>query len=154
MLMRIALASDHAGFPLKQELAGALRADGHEVDDLGTHSTDPVDYPDTAETIAGAVTSGLAERGIIVCGSGAGASIAANKFPGIRAAVCHDTYSAHQAVEHDAMNVLCLGARVVGGEVARELVRAFLSAHFSGDERHRRRLGKILALETRAAGHG
>jgi ribose 5-phosphate isomerase B len=147
--MRIALAADHAGFPLKQELAGTLLQLGHEVVDLGCHSTGPVDYPDSAEAVAGLVRDGGAERGIIVCGSGAGVSIAANKFPGIRAAVCHDTYTAHQAVEHDDMNVLCLGARIVGGAVARELVTAFLGARFSGEERHQRRLDKVLAIERR-----
>ena len=149
--MRIALASDHAGFPLKQELAAELAALGHGVDDLGAHSTDPVDYPDAAEAVAAAL-AGRAERGIIVCGSGAGVSIAANKFPGVRAAVCHDTYTAHQAVEHDDMNVLCLGARVIGGELARELARTFLAARFSGEDRHRRRVGKILAFESRLTG--
>ena len=150
--MRIALASDHAGFALKQELAAALAADGHQVLDLGAHSTDPVDYPDTAEAVAGALSEGRAERGIIVCGSGAGVSIAANKFAGVRAAVCHDHYTAHQAVEHDDMNVLCLGARIIGVEVARELATAFLAARFSGEERHRRRLGKILGFEARLTG--
>jgi RpiB/LacA/LacB family sugar-phosphate isomerase len=150
--MRIAVASDHAGFPLKAELAAALTAAGHQVLDLGTHSTDPVDYPDAAEAVADALASGRAERGIITCGSGAGVSIAANKFPGVRAAVCHDHYSAHQAVEHDDMNVLCLGARVVGAEVARELVTAFMAARFSGETRHRRRLDKVLAFEARLTG--
>jgi ribose 5-phosphate isomerase B len=149
--MRVALASDHAGFALKHELAAALDAGGQQVVDLGCHSLDPVDYPDAAEAVAGALTAGRADRGVICCGSGAGVSIAANKFPGIRAAVCHDHYTAHQAVEHDDMNVLCLGARVVGVEVARELVAAFLAARFSGEERHRRRLGKILDFESRVA---
>ena len=149
--MRIALASDHAGFSLKHELAATLTASGHEVVDLGCHSTDPVDYPDAAEAVAGTLSAGRADRGVICCGSGAGVSIAANKFPGIRAAVCHDHYTAHQAVEHDDMNVLCLGARVIGIEVARELVAAFLAARFSGEERHRRRLGKILEYEARGA---
>ena len=150
--MRIALASDHAGFGLKQELAAELATQGHHVHNLGAHSTDPVDYPDAAEAVAAALAGGLAERGIIVCGSGAGVSIAANKFPGVRAAVCHDTYTAHQAVEHDDMNVLCLGARVIGWELARELARTFLAARFSGEDRHRRRLGKILAFESRLTG--
>jgi ribose 5-phosphate isomerase B len=145
--MRIALAADHAGFELKRELAEALRGDGHEVIDLGTHSTAPVDYPDFAAAVAKTLRQAGADRGLIVCGSGAGVSIAANKFPGIRAAVCHDTYTARQAVEHDDMNVLCLGARVIGPALARDLTAAFLGARFSGEERHRRRLGKLLAIE-------
>jgi RpiB/LacA/LacB family sugar-phosphate isomerase len=148
--MQIALASDHAGFNLKQELGAEILVLGHEVKDLGAHSTDPVDYPDVAEAVASALAGNKAERGIIVCGSGAGVSIAANKFPGIRAAVCHDAYTAHQAVEHDAMNVLCLGARVIGTEVARELARIFLAARFSEQDRHQRRLEKILAIESRS----
>ena len=147
--MRIALSADHAGYPLKQELATALAKQGHDVLDLGTHSTAPVDYPDCAEAVAGALTGGRADRGLIVCGSGAGVSIAVNKFPGIRASVCHDCYTAHQAVEHDDMNVLCLGARVVGGALAAEIVQSFLTATFSGEERHQRRLNKILAIESR-----
>ena len=147
--MRIALSADHAGYHLKQELAAGLVKQGHDVLDLGTHSTDPVDYPDCAEAVAGAVTGGRADRGLIVCGSGAGVSIAVNKFPGIRASVCHDCYTAHQAVEHDDMNVLCLGARVVGGALAAEIVQSFLTATFSGEERHQRRLNKILAIESR-----
>jgi len=150
--MRIALAADHAGYQLKDELAARLAGQGHDILDLGTNSAAPVDYPDSAEAIAGALDRGEAERGIIVCGSGAGVSIAANKFPGIRAAVCHDTYTAHQAVEHDDMNVLCIGGRVVGAALARELVETFLSASFSGEERHRRRLNKVLAIESRFAG--
>ena len=149
--MRIALAADHAGFEMKQDLASTLRAQGHEVQDLGTHSTAAVDYPDCAESVAGALRSRTADRGIIVCGSGAGVSIAANKFPGVRAAVCHDCYTACQAVEHDDMNVLCLGARVIGIAVARVLVEAFLGAAFSGEERHQRRLDKIVAIEGRFA---
>jgi ribose 5-phosphate isomerase B len=147
--MRIALAADHAGFELKRDLADGLRRGGHDVLDLGTHSAAAVDYPDCAESIAAALRNGQAERGIIVCGSGAGVSIAANKFPGMRAAVCHDCYTARQAVEHDDMNVLCLGARVIGPALAHELAAAFLSATFSGEERHRRRLNKILAIEER-----
>ena len=147
--MRLALASDHAGYDLKQELAVFLDGTGHEVEDLGTHSREPVDYPDAGEAIGEALRSGRAERGIIVCGSGAGVSIAANKIPGVRAAVCHDTYTAHQAVEHDDLNVLCLGSRVIGGSLATEIVTAFLSARFSGEERHRRRLDKVLAIERR-----
>ena len=145
--MHLALAADHAGLDLKEELAVFLAGVGHTVENLGTHSKDPVDYPDSARAVADALTRGRAERGIIVCGSGAGVSIAANKVPGIRAAVCHDTYSAHQGVEHDDMNVLTLGARIVGPELALELVRAFASARFSGEARHRRRLDKVLALE-------
>ena len=149
--MRIAIAADHAGYELKRDLAAALQAQGREVSDLGTDSTAPVDYPDCAESIAVALRDGRADRGIIVCGSGAGVSIAANKFPGVRAAVCHDSYTARQAVEHDDMNVLCLGARVIGPALAADLVAAFLGANFSGEERHRRRLDKILAIENRFA---
>ena len=145
--MRIALAADHAGYLLKNELKAKLAEQGHDVLDLGTDSPAPVDYPDSAEAVASAIRGGQAERGIIVCGSGAGVSIAANKFPGIRAAVCHDTYTAHQAVEHDDMNVLCLGARVIGGALALELVSAFLGATYAGEERFQRRLDKVLAIE-------
>ena len=147
--MRIVIGADHAGFELKQILAAHLRHLGHEVVDKGTDSTAPVDYPDYAEAVARAILDGEAERGVLICGSGVGASVAANKIPGIRAAVCHDTYSAHQGVEHDDMNVLVLGARVIGVEQARELVNSFLSAKFSNEERHRRRLAKIKALEQR-----
>src|SRR5688572_8210923 len=149
--MRLALSCDHAGYELKRDLAAILGQKGHAVLDLGTHSTAPVDYPDAAESVAQALRNGDADRGIIVCGSGAGVSIAANKFPGIRAAVCHDTYTAHQAVEHDDMNVLCLGARVVGASLAQDLVAAFLGASFSAEDRHQRRLNKILAIESRYA---
>jgi len=148
--MRVALGADHAGFSLKQELAAYLKGLGHDVLDLGTHNSDPADYPDYAEAVGEAVLNGEAERGLLVCGSGVGASVAANKLPGIRAAVCHDTYSARQGVEHDDMNVLVLGARVIGVETARELARAFLAARFSNEERHRRRLEKLKALEARA----
>lgn len=147
--MRIVLSADHAGYLLKNELAARLAQQGHEVLDLGTHSAAPVDYPDSAQAVASALADGQAERGIIVCGSGAGVSIAANKFPGVRAAVCHDTYTAHQAVEHDDMNVLCLGARVIGSALALELATSFLGAEFSGEERHQRRLDKILGFEQR-----
>src|SRR5688500_1806971 len=147
--MRIATGADHAGYALKNELAARLAQDGHDVLDLGSHSASPVDYPDTAESVALALREDQADRGIVVCGSGAGVSIAANKFPGIRAAVCHDTYTAHQAVEHDDMNVLCLGDRVMGPSLALDLVSAFLGARFSGDPRHHRRLGKILDIESR-----
>jgi len=147
--MRIAIAGDHAGFEMKRDLAEILRGQGHDVLDLGTNSTAAVDYPDCAQSVADALTGGRAERGIIVCGSGAGVSIAANKIPGIRAAVVHDTYTAHQAVEHDDMNVLCLGARVIGPALAGEIAAVFLRATFSGEERHQRRLNKILAIEAR-----
>jgi ribose 5-phosphate isomerase B len=149
--MRIAIAADHAGFEMKRDLAAALQSKGHHVLDLGTHSTSAVDYPDCAESVALALRDARVERGVIVCGSGAGVSIAANKFPGLRAAVCHDCYTARQAVEHDDMNVLCLGARVIGPALAGDLVEAFLGATFSGEERHRRRLDKILAIEARFA---
>lgn len=147
--MRIVIGADHAGYGLKGELANDLRASGHEIMDVGTHGSDPADYPDYAEAVGNALLKGRAERGILICGSGVGATVAANKIPGIRAAVCHDSYSARQGVEHDDMNVLVLGARVVGVELAREIVRAFLAARFSGEERHRRRLEKIRALEKR-----
>ena len=147
--MRIAVAADHAGFERKREVAEALRALGHEIADLGTHGPEPVDYPDVAEALARAVVEGRAERGVLVCGSGVGAAIAANKVPGVRAGLCHDSYSAHQGVEHDDMNVLVLGARVVGPELAKELARTFIGAAFSGDARHRRRLEKIAAIEKR-----
>jgi ribose 5-phosphate isomerase B len=149
--MRIALSGDHAGFELKQQLGAHLARQGHDVIDLGTHSTAPVDYPDSAEAVARTMAEGQAERGVIVCGSGAGVSIAANKFPGIRAAVCHDTYTAHQAVEHDDLNVLCIGARVIGSALACEIAETFLAATFSREERHQRRLNKILAIEGRYA---
>src|SRR5687768_5633844 len=147
--MRLALSADHAGYQLKQELAAKLAQLDHEIIDLGTHSQAPVDYPDAAEAVARILREGQADRGIIVCGSGAGVSIAANKFPGIRAAVCHDTYTAHQAVEHDDMNVLCLGSRVIGSALAFDLVTAFVGATFSGEERHQRRLDKIFGFEQR-----
>jgi RpiB/LacA/LacB family sugar-phosphate isomerase len=149
--MLIALGADHAGFEMKRELAVHLGMAGHDVLDVGTHSSEPVDYPDIADAVAQAVRARQADRGILVCGSGAGAAIAACKVPGIRAAVCHDAYSARQAVEHDAMNVLCLGSRVIGPALARALTDAFLSAAFSGDERHVRRLAKISAIEARYA---
>jgi RpiB/LacA/LacB family sugar-phosphate isomerase len=145
--MRIAVAADHAGYPLKQAVLDQVAALGHEALDLGTNSTDAVDYPDYAEAVGRAIIDGRADRGIVLCGSGVGASVAANKMRGIRAAVCHDTYSAHQGVEHDDMNVLSIGARVVGPEVTAELVTAFVGAQFSGEPRHRRRLDKVLAIE-------
>ena len=147
--MRIALGADHAGLPLKVAVTDTLRAQGHDVLDLGTHDTAPVDYPDFAEAVGRALLDGRAERGIVICGSGVGASVAANKLPGIRAGLCHDTYSAHQGVEHDDMNVLVMGARVIGPALAGELVQAFLSGKFTGEERHRRRLDKVKALEKR-----
>jgi len=147
--MRIVIGADHAGFELKRMLVTYVRALGHEVEDLGTESADPVDYPDYAEAVALAVREGRAERGILICGSGVGASVAANKVPGIRAGLCHDTYSARQGVEHDDLNVLVLGARVIGPELAKELVRAFLEARFSSEERHLRRLEKLRRLEAR-----
>ncbi len=150
--MRIAVATDHAGFPLKQHVMDEIERAGHDVLDLGTYNTDPVDYPDYAEALGRAVESGDADRGVLICGSGVGASVAANKLPGIRAAVCHDTYSAHQGVEHDDMNVLTLGARVIGPELAIELVRAFVEARFSGEDRHLRRLNKVIAIERRYSG--
>lgn len=150
--MRIGLGADHAGFELKQDLLGFVEASGHEVFDLGTDSKAPVDYPEFSEAVALAITGGRAERGILICGSGVGACVAANKVPGIRAGLCHDTYSAHQGVEHDNMNVLVMGGRVIGEELARELVRAYLMARFTGEERHRRRLEKIAEIEKRYGG--
>ena len=145
--MKVALAADHAGFPLKQEMLGLVESLGHQPIDLGTDSTEPVDYPDFAAKLGRSLQAGEAQRGILVCGSGVGAAIAANKLRGIRAGLCHDTYSAHQGVEHDDMNVLTLGARVIGPALAAELVTAFLAATFSGEGRHERRLRKVAALE-------
>ncbi len=151
--MIIAFGCDHAGFPLKSRLVEAIADGGHDVLDCGAQKLDPDDdYPDYARAVGEAVAAGRAERGVIVCGSGVGVAVAASKIPGVRAAMCHDTYSAHQGVEHDAMNVLTLGARVVGPELAAELVLAFLGATFSGAERHRRRLAKVEALEREALG--
>ena len=151
--MRIAVAADHAGFDLKQSLAGHLRKRGHDVVDLGTHTgSEPSDYPDFAAALGKAVLAREAERGVLICGSGVGASIAANKLAGIRAGLCHDTYSAHQGVEHDDMNVLVLGSRIVGPALAEDIVDTFLKAAFTGEERHRRRVAKIAALEKGAAG--
>jgi ribose 5-phosphate isomerase B len=147
--MRIAIGADHAGFEMKRDLAAYMAKSGHEVIDMGTHTSAPVDYPDIAEAVAQAVRNGQSDRGIVVCGSGAGAAIAACKFPGIRAAVCHDAYSARQAVEHDDMNVLCLGSRVIGPALARTLIDTFLAASFTGEERHMARLAKIDAIESR-----
>ena len=145
--MKVAVASDHAGFPLKQRVIDEIVAHGDQPIDLGTHSTAPVDYPDVARSLGEAIQRGEAERGVLLCGSGVGASVAATKLKGIRAAVCHDTYSAHQGVEHDDLNVLAVGARIIGPELIAELVRAFLSARFTNEERHVRRLAKIEALE-------
>ena len=145
--MTIAVAADHGGFHLKTLLVAFLKELGQEVMDLGTNSENPVDYPDFARAVAREILSKKVEKGILICGSGVGACVAANKFPGIRAAICHDTYSAHQGVEHDHINVLCLGARVIGPELAKEIVRAWLSASFSGAERHRRRVAKIDEIE-------
>lgn len=151
--MRIAVGADHAGTPLNEVVIAELRRLGHEVVDLGTHDpSQPDDYPDYAAAVAEELTSGRCERGLLICGSGVGVAVAANKVPGIRAGMCHDFYSAHQGVEHDNMNVLCLGARVVGPELMLDLVRAFLAARFTGEERHRRRLAKISALEHRLSG--
>ena len=145
--MKIAIGCDHAGYALKLELAEWLRGQGHELTDVGTHTAEAADYPDFARAVATEVTSGRAERGVIVCGSGVGACIAANKVKGVRAGLCHDTFSARQGVEDDDMNTLCLGARIVGGSLAREVLGAFLGAKFSGLERHQRRLDKVLAIE-------
>ncbi len=145
--MNVACAFDHAGFPLKALVLEVVASAGHVPVDLGTHSTEPVDYPDTAQAAGDAIRAGRAERAIVVCGSGAGVAVAACKIPGIRATVAHDTYTAHQAVEHDDINVLCLGGRVIGPAYAEEIMRAFLGASFSGEERHRRRLAKLNALE-------
>jgi RpiB/LacA/LacB family sugar-phosphate isomerase len=149
--MRIAVGADHAGFDLKQILVAYLRHRGHEVLDKGTDSDEPVDYPDFAEAVGKTLLAGDAERGLIICGSGVGASVSANKLPGIRAGLCHDTYSARQGVEHDDMNILVLGARIIGVEVARELLDSFLAARFTGEPRHLRRIEKIHALEQRYA---
>jgi RpiB/LacA/LacB family sugar-phosphate isomerase len=147
--MRLVLGSDHAGYLLKKELVAMLRAAGHEVLDVGTDSEAPVDYPDFAEAVGRAVIDGRAPRGVLICGSGVGAAVAANKIRGVRAAICHDTYSAHQGVEHDDLNVLVLGGRIVGPALAKDLVCAYVGAIYSGEERHARRLAKISALEDR-----
>jgi ribose 5-phosphate isomerase B len=148
--VKIALGSDHAGFDLKEHLRPFIESLGHEVEDFGTHSRESVDYPDYAEMVALAVVEGRADRGIMLCGSGVGASIAANKVPGCRAANCEDYYSAHQGVEHDDMNVLVLGGRIVGQALAEDMVRGYLAAQYTGEERHQRRLDKVLAIEARA----
>jgi ribose 5-phosphate isomerase B len=145
--MKIACGFDHAGYPLKEAVLDVLRAEGHEVLDLGTDSDEPVDYPDVAVGVGEAVRDGRAERGVLVCGSGAGVAVAATKMIGIRAATVNDTYTAHQAVEHDDVNVLCLGARVIGPALAADILRAYAGASFAGEERHRRRLEKVNAIE-------
>lgn len=149
--MKIAVACDHGGFPIKETVIETVKAAGHDPLDLGTDSSDPVDYPDFAIKLGASIQDGQAERGILICGSGVGASIAANKIKGIYASVCHDTYSAHQGVEHDNMNVLCLGARIIGDQLAVELVQAFLGAQYWGNlpgkERHARRVDKVHAIE-------
>lgn len=150
--MRLVIASDHAGVERKRDVDGALREAGHDVLDVGTNDDQPVDYPDVAQRLAQAILEGAAERGVLICGSGVGAAVAANKIPGIRAGLCHDSYSAHQGVEHDDMNVLVLGGRVIGGELAKELARIFVAARFSGAERHIRRIAKVRAIEERYAG--
>lgn len=145
--MRIVLGADHRGYVLKDAIAKHLKTSGHDVTDVGANGSDPVDYPDVALDVARSILSGDADRGIVLCGSGVGAAIASNKIPGIRAGLCHDTYSAHQGVEHDDMNVICMGSRVIGDELAREIVDAFVGASFMDKERYRRRLEKIRALE-------
>jgi len=150
MTVRVAIGADHGGFALKSELVPWLKAQGYEMLDLGAHKYEAADdYPDFAEAVAKSVASGQAQRGIVICGSGVGACIAANKIKGVRAGLCHDTYSARQGVEHDDMNVLCLGARIIGGELAKEIVAVFLKAEFSQEERFSRRLQKVLAIEAR-----
>jgi ribose 5-phosphate isomerase B len=148
--MKIAIGADHAGFPLKEEIRGYLERLGHEVIDLGAYNTEPSDYPDFAEAVGRTLIAGRTERGILVCGSGVGVNVAANKMPGIRACMCHDTYSAHQGVEHDDMNILVLGARIIGSALAFDLVSSFLNAHFQKqEERFVRRLNKVKAIEAR-----
>lgn len=146
-IMRIVLGADHAGYELKQKLLAYVQELGHEVVDVGTNSTAAVDYPDFAEKVGLAIREAVADRGILICGSGVGASVAVNKMKGVRAGLCHDCYSAHQGVEHDAMNVLVLGSRVIGPELARDLVKVYLGAVFTQEERHVRRLGKVKAIE-------
>ncbi|HKT48182.1 MAG TPA: ribose 5-phosphate isomerase B [Candidatus Acidoferrales bacterium] len=149
--MKLVIGSDHAGFALKVSMGDVLRAMGNDVLDVGAFNENPSDYPDYAEAVGRAVLDGKAERGVLICGSGVGASVAANKLPGIRAGMCHDTYSAHQGVEHDDINVLVLGSRVIGVKLAEECVRAFLGAKFSNEERHVRRLAKVKAIEAKYA---
>src|ERR1700677_175348 len=148
--MKLVIGSDHAGFPLKEEVLAYLTKKGHEVVDLGVHSTEPSDYPDSAEAVGDAINAGVAKRGILICGSGVGVCVAANKIPGIRAGMCHDPCSAHQGVEHDDMNVIVLGARIIGSSLAYELVDAFIQAKFiASEERFMRRFKKVLAIEAR-----
>lgn len=150
--MEIVVAADHAGYNLKEEMIRTLRVGGFDITDLGTHSAEPVDYPDFARAVGEAVATGKAERGILICGSGVGVSVAANKIPGVRAGLCHDTYSARQGVEHDDMNVLVLGSRVIGPELAMELAKTFLAARFTGEKRHVRRLEKVRKIELHFCG--
>jgi ribose 5-phosphate isomerase B len=145
--MKIVVGSDHAGFPMKAELVAFIRSRGHEVTDVGSHDPNPVDFPDIARKVAAAITSGQAERGLMVCGTGVGAAIGANKMKGIRAAVCHDVHSAHQSVEHDDVNVMCIGAQIVGPWLAKDLVAAYLDARFSTDEDFRRRVAKLAEMD-------
>jgi ribose 5-phosphate isomerase B len=145
--MIVAVACDHGGFPLKEDVLETVRSAGHEPIDLGTFTPDMIDYPDITQRVGHAIQQGRAERAVVVCGSGVGACVAANKMKGIYAAICHDTYSAHQGVEHDNMNILCLGARIIGPELAKEIIAAFLQAQFSTGERYRRRFGKIQRME-------
>jgi ribose 5-phosphate isomerase B len=145
--MRIAVGADHGGYRLKIQIVEFLKKLGHEVNDRGTHSEEPADYPDYARAISQEIMLKQADRAVLICGSGVGACIAANKFPGMRAAICHDTFSAHQGVEDDNVNILCLGARVIGDELAKDIVKVWLSASFSGAERHRRRLSKVEEIE-------
>jgi ribose 5-phosphate isomerase B len=148
--MKIVIASDHAGFPLKEDVRAYLATEGHEVVDLGAYNTEPSDYPDFAEAVGNAINAGVAKRGILICGSGVGVCVAANKIPGIRAGMCHDHYSAHQGVEHDDMNVLVLGARVIGTETAHDVADAYLAANFiSTEPRFVRRFNKVMAIEAK-----
>src|ERR1700752_2388837 len=152
--MKLVIGSDHAGFDLKNAMGDLLRGLGHTVLDIGAFNANPSDYPDFAEAVGRAVLDRKAERGVLICGSGVGASVAVNKMPGIRGGMCHDTYSAHQGVEHDDINVLVLGSRVIGVKLAEELVKAFLGAKFTNEERHVRRLGKVKAIEAKYCGGG
>jgi len=147
LLMKIVIGSDHAGFQLKNAMGDLIRSLGHAVLDVGAFNENPSDYPDYAEAVGHAILDGKAERGVLICGSGIGASVAANKIVGIRAGICHDSYSGHQGVEHDNMNVLVMGSRVIGEKLAEDVVRAFLPAKFTNEERHARRLAKVHALE-------
>ena len=148
--MKLVIGSDHAGFPLKEEVRAYLAQNGHEVVDLGVHSTEPSDYPDAAEAVGDAIKAGVAKRGILICGSGVGVCVAANKIPGIRAGMCHDHYSAHQGVEHDDMNVIVLGARIIGAETAYDVIEAYIAARFISEEpRFVRRFNKVMAIEAK-----